>query len=1385
MTRTPSLKSCLKMRSTFTQNPIIHKQVTFADCTHPKPRVSVKTSGFFVGLTSVVDVYSQQCHAFFDSGASVNIIKTAVFDRIVKQTNSPIHQYPPDITVYGISGNTIMPHCKVKLELSFSSVEPLISDYFYVIDDPSFSADVLIGYHHTMSQYNISLFPATRKIAQNCTFFSALPEPHQDVPINYSQNISLTHNVPQITNSNVTNQTDPTDPVSPPESRSLTEILSSTKLRKATLTHSTVVSPADLGIVKVKIKGVPPGTDILILSESCNIKGIQVESVLTTVRDDNTCAIAVKTCTDSQICLRSGVALCDILPYPASVTPIRSEQCNLGNIGSEPPVHTFSPTPLELQHLGEVDYPEKCTDLLALLTSFRSCVSLPGETLGRTDAVQHEIHLVPGSTPTYVPAYRIPHSRRTLIDDAVRCMLEEEIVEPCSSPFNAPLFLVPKQNGEWRVVVDFRSLNSITVPDRFPMPVLSDLLQSIGHSNCVFSTIDLQSGFFQVDLEENSRQYTAFTTSTGQYAFKRMAMGLRNSPLTFMRLMTTVLSGLIGQSVYCYLDDVIIASKDLNEHLQLITEVLTRFSKAGLTIKLNKCQFLKRDIKFLGHRVNGDGIHTSDDKIKAIRDFPTPNSVDDARSFVGLAGFYRQFIHGFSQIASPITSLFKKDVPFTWSEPQALAFNTLKDALCNAPVLAFPDFDKEFSLCTDASDIGIGAVLLQKDSENRQRTIAYASRLLNPAEQNYSVTDRESLAVVWALRHFRDIILGYQVHVLTDHYAVTEMFKGKNLTGKYARWYLTVQEYNPKFSHIPGRINKVADALSRHISDSQPVNHSDSQPDSQPVNQLYSQPHSQPVNQLYSQPVNHLYSQPVSQIDSHPYRQPGNQPFSYPDSQLTAQPDSQYLEPLHMQPNFHLSMQQVDQEFPSLEEVRTAQQLDNFCTRVITYLESGDDSNLPKLSSSPDSFILKDNVLYKTASIKGDDSSPRQVHQLVIPAVLIPIALFHIHDSPLAGHPGKDRAIRQARRTYFWSSMRRDIIQHCSLCTSCAKHRPSPHYESPNLAYPIPHAPWDSVSVDLMKLPITENGFQYLLVCIDSFSRYSILVPLKDKTAKTVARAIIDEVICHHGTPRTLLSDNGTEFNNAILEYICTAFQIRKCNITPYSPQANGTVERANRRILDILRYISNSHSAWDEHIPLVSCSLNSSIHSSVNESPHYIIFGTDMVLPHELLRAPSIPLYNVDDYARYRITTFQRIHDSVRQSLAHTQQVRLKSQHSRARPHVISTGDVVYVRNHDRHSKLDPLFHGPYRVTELMTGHKVRILNLSNGTENIVHRDHLKRVDRGFDRGLDIDCNAPLTPHAHAPDNVPNLPNAPQTIQDPNVHRYQLRSHSVSSHRY
>ncbi|XP_036149094.1 uncharacterized protein LOC118647760 [Monomorium pharaonis] len=348
-------------------------------------------------------------------------------------------------------------------------------------------------------------------------------------------------------------------------------------------------------------------------------------------------------------------------------------------------------------------------------------------------------------------------------------MLHDGIIRASTSQWNAPLLVVLKKadsagKPKLRIVIDFRKLNDLTIGDSFPLPNIEEILDQLGNAK-YFSTLDLALGYHQIPMAEHDKPKTAFSTPYGHYEYNRMPFGLKNAPATFQRLMNSVLIGIQRFKCLVYLDDIVIYGSSLEEHTvnKRLTEVLQCLQEANLKLQPDKCEFLRKEVNYLGHVISENGISPDPAKLQAIRDFPEPQKVKDVQSFIDLAGYYRKFIKEFSKIAKPLTKLTKKTKKFAWAAEQQIAFNTLKEKLTTAPVLQYPDFTKEFNVTTDASD-AIGAVLSLGPIGN-DRPIAYASRILNCAEQNYSTTVKELLAIVWAVKHFRPYVYGTKLKI--------------------------------------------------------------------------------------------------------------------------------------------------------------------------------------------------------------------------------------------------------------------------------------------------------------------------------------------------------------------------------------------------------------------------------------------------------------------------------------------------------------------------------------------------------------------------------------------------------------------------------------------
>ena len=386
--------------------------------------------------------------------------------------------------------------------------------------------------------------------------------------------------------------------------------------------------------------------------------------------------------------------------------------------------------------------------------------------------------------------------------------------------------MVRKKDGSHRFCFDYRQLNAVTRSDAFPLPRIDDLLDQLGGAK-YFSTVDLASGFWQIQMEPESREKTAFTTPQGLYKFLVMPFGLTNAPAVFQRLMQCVLSGLNPPDgkdfVTAYLDDILVFSSTLSDHLDHLRKVLSRLKSANLKLKPCKCQFMRQEVEYLGHLITPRGLRPNARLTEAILNFPRPSDFGAVRRFLGLPSYYRRFIPGFARIASPLHGLTTKDTPFIWT-PECKS--ALKSKLVTPPVLAYPSFEKDFVLETDASILGLGAVLSQPQEDCKVHPIAYASRALNKSEKNYSITELETLAVVWAITHFRSHLYGKAVKVLTDHSAVKSILETPNPTGKHARWWTKVFGSGVRSVSIvyrAGRENALADALSRSPCDPPPT----------------------------------------------------------------------------------------------------------------------------------------------------------------------------------------------------------------------------------------------------------------------------------------------------------------------------------------------------------------------------------------------------------------------------------------------------------------------------------------------------------------------------------------------------------------------------------
>lgn len=469
---------------------------------------------------------------------------------------------------------------------------------------------------------------------------------------------------------------------------------------------------------------------------------------------------------------------------------------------------------LNLQNLTEVEKLKMYEVLGDHLYQFH----LPGDKLGSTNLTTHKI-VTTDEVPVVTKNYRHPNALRAEIENQVNDLLKSGIVQESTSPYNSPLWIVPKKpdaqgNKRWRMVVDYRALNKKTVSDSYPLPNITDVLDQLGGAT-YFSVLDLASGFHQIPMDPNSREKTAFSARFKKLEFNRMPFGLRNSPPTFQRLMDRLLSGLQGTELFVYMDDIVIYGTSLEDHDRKLRALLGRLKEAGLTLQPDKCFFLRKEITYLGHLITKDGVKMDPQKIQAVKNFPIPRNRKNIKQFLGLVGYYRRFIKDFAKIAKPLNNILKKQVSFKWNGDQQTAFDTLCDKICTEPILQYPNFRRPFSITTDASDYALGAVLSQ-EYQGQDLPVPYASCTLNPAECKYTTSEKELLAIVFAVGHFRPYIYGHKFTLYTDHRPLVWLHGLKDPVSRLARWKIKLSEYDYEIAYKPGKLNSNADALSRN-----------------------------------------------------------------------------------------------------------------------------------------------------------------------------------------------------------------------------------------------------------------------------------------------------------------------------------------------------------------------------------------------------------------------------------------------------------------------------------------------------------------------------------------------------------------------------------------
>ena len=570
----------------------------------------------------------------------------------------------------------------------------------------------------------------------------------------------------------------------------------------------THLAPRSETTVPIEMVGLAPDPKAVLVEGNEQLpKGLFVQQTL--VRSDKPPCVKVLNVNDKPMFLDEGTPLGNAEPVDSCEYHVEKHADNLD---------PFEGLEIELEEMVHLEHlqPALRARMLQLLQKYRHVFLCKGESLGRTD--KYTINIETGNAkPVKVPPRRMAPAHKAIVEQELGKMLAENVIEPSASPWSSPIVLVKKKNGETRFCVDYRAVNSVIEGDSYPLPRIDETLESL-EGNGWFSTLDLKSGYWQVPLDQNDKLKTAFSCHKGLFHFNVCPFGLKTAPSKFMRMMDIILSGLKPEKCLVYLDDTIIVGRTFEEHLMNLEEVLQRFEASKLKLNPDKCRWALQEVAYLGHIVSKDGIRTDPSKVEAVKNWAPPRSLKELRSFLGLTGYYRKFIPGYSKVAKPLTNLTKKDAAWLWGELEQTAFDGLKNALCSDPILQFPSPDPrhKFRVETDASDSAIGAVLSQEDETGKvTRVICYGSKALSTAERNYCTTRKELLAIVHFVHEWRAYLYQRKFTIYTDHAALKWLNSLKEPLGQLSRWAGQLTTYSFDIVHRKGTSNANADALSR------------------------------------------------------------------------------------------------------------------------------------------------------------------------------------------------------------------------------------------------------------------------------------------------------------------------------------------------------------------------------------------------------------------------------------------------------------------------------------------------------------------------------------------------------------------------------------------
>jgi transposase InsO family protein len=1015
--------------------------------------------------------------------------------------------------------------------------------------------------------------------------------------------------------------------------------------------------------------------------------------------------------------------------------------------------------------------------------------SMKGENMERTDSVQHEID-TKDRRPFRERLRQYSPAIQEVIMREVETMLKQGVIVPSKSAYASNLLLVrkPDESSEGgvknRVCASFVQLNAQTEKDSYPLPNIQYIFDRIGRS-VWFTTMDLLSGFWQVMIKPEHRHKTAFITMRGLYEYVVVPFGLCNAPATFQRMMDAIILPEYRAFIETYIDDLMTHSKTFEDHLRHLDILLTALKKHRLVVKLNKCKFAQKEVKFLGHVISHNIIKTNPEAVAAIKNWQRPlgggkTAVTAVRGFLGMAGWYRKFIPNFAKVARPLVNLTKNDVVWEWSGECQQAFESLRDALTVSPVLAVADPNKPFIMHTDASDHAMGAILQQEDSNGDLHPIAYASKTFNSAQTRYATTEREALAIVWALQHFNTYCEGHKYTLLTDHQALSYIRTNKDNSKRISRWQLLLQHYHLDIHYIKGKDNHAADLLSRDkmelitantIGTKRKAARKESHDEDYEVELVVAKRPSQhkkgdieyrirwkgyvEADDTWVSSANAAGARIASaEFEKREAAKLALEKSRDDEYNLQSRADFKCQKCNEVFANdaarhiHHYHQHQIQMPTDLLRKMEVTTDVQSFAKlqqqekqfRCIFNSQLGE-LDIPvdkyeKRTLTNHEFIMTDQgllMMMDTAALRTRLRAHTQL-RLCVPSTERQRILYEIHNK--SSHPGVMHMYDLLQERYWWPSMLKDTYKYVSTCRDCQVNKGE---KNTSLSRPmtIPSKPWSHIAIDHVgPFPMSNSGNKYILVIVDRFTRYVEAVAVTDTSAKTTAEVIMNHIICRYGVFEVLLSDRGSGFLSEIFTGIMKLLGIKQKKTTAFHPKSNGMVERFNKTLKKMLkRWVNQQHTDWDLLLPFALFAYNTSKHSTLKETPYYLNFArqartiTDTIIHSDFEQVKSVHAYSSEVAEKLK-----NVHDQVRvilNDINHKRQTELDDIDDKCK---LTVGDEVYLHDSttpiQRSHKFIKRWLGPFLIIQA-NNNGTSVIMKNDGT-SLVSNDRLRRVVDG-----------------------------------------------------